>query len=178
MSFFKKTVFHLGTIGVVFAGLGFSQTAFASSDPKPLGKFGDWSAYHFVDDSGDKVCFMSSAPKSAKGNYTRRGDIHAYITHWPSKGHKNMINIDTGYTYKTNSTVSVSIDGTKYTLATEGEKAWAYDQAEDNKITDAIKKGSNMVVKGTSSRGTLTTDTYSLKGTSNAYDAISKACNM
>jgi hypothetical protein len=173
----KKTVIQLSTVCAVFAGLSFSQAAFASSDPTALGTFGDWSAYQFTDDAGSKVCFMSSKPKSAKGNYTRRGDIHAYITHWPSKGHKNMINIDTGYAYKTNSTVSVSIDGTTFTLATEGEKAWAYDQADDDKISAAIQKGSRMVVKGTSSRGTATTDTYSLKGTSKAYDAISKACN-
>jgi hypothetical protein len=31
-------------------------------------------------------------------------------------------------------------------------------------------------VQGTSSRGTLTTDTYSLSGFSAAYDAISEAC--
>ena len=33
-----------------------------------------------------------------------------------------------------------------------------------------------MVVKGTSSRGTVTTDTYSLRGFTAAYDAISGAC--
>ncbi len=33
-----------------------------------------------------------------------------------------------------------------------------------------------MVVKGTSSRGTLTTDTYSLTGFSAALQSIDKAC--
>ena len=46
------------------------------------------------------------------------------------------------------------------------------------KRTDAIRKGSKVVVKGTSSRGTLTTDTFSLKGSGNAHDAITKECNM
>jgi hypothetical protein len=37
-------------------------------------------------------------------------------------------------------------------------------------------KGAAMVVVGTSERGTKTTDTYSLKGFTAAYGAISKAC--
>lgn len=162
-------------IFMVFVQAGSAE---ASSDPKLIGTYGNWSAYEFKDDDGKKVCFMSSKPTSAKGNYKRRGDIYAYITHWPSKGHRNMINIDTGYPYKKGSTVSLSIDGSKFTLATEGEKAWAYDQPSDDKIAKAIQKGSRMIVKGTSTRGTLTTDTYSLKGTTKAYQAISKACRL
>ena len=176
MSVFSKTF----KISIVMAGLialG-SPQATASTAPSLLGAFDNWNAFSFTDDTGKKVCFMSSKPVSAKGNYTRRGDIYAYITHWPSKGHKNMINFDTGYTYKANSMVDVSVNGEKFQLATEGEKAWAYNQSDDDKITDAIRKGSTMVVKGVSSRGTETTDTYSLKGTADAFDAISKACGM
>ena len=42
----------------------------------------------------------------------------------------------------------------------------------------AMKGGKAMVVKGTSSRGTLTTDTYSLAGFTAAYAAIGKACKV
>jgi hypothetical protein len=41
-----------------------------------------------------------------------------------------------------------------------------------------MRNGSAMVIKGTSNRGTTTTDTYSLSGTSQAYEAINKACNV
>ena len=39
-----------------------------------------------------------------------------------------------------------------------------------------MKKGSKAVLKGTSQRGTLTTDTFSLVGFSKAYRDIQKAC--
>ena len=39
-------------------------------------------------------------------------------------------------------------------------------------------RGARLVVKGTSSRGTKTTDTYSLKGFSAAFKAIGKACKV
>jgi hypothetical protein len=39
-------------------------------------------------------------------------------------------------------------------------------------------KGSTLVVRGTSSSGVATTDTFSLKGFGAAYQAIGKACNI
>ena len=41
-----------------------------------------------------------------------------------------------------------------------------------------MKRGRKMVVKGKSSRGTATTDTYSLTGFSAAYKAIGEACGV
>lgn len=170
-SFIFKICFLLAMLVMLFHG-----QASAASEPRLLGSYGSWNAFVFTDDTGQKVCFMSSKPTSAKGDYTRRGEVFAYVTHWPSKGFRNMINIDTGYAYKVNSTVDVKIGSNDFTLATEGEKAWAYNQADDNDIADAIRKGATMVVKGTSSRGTLTTDTYSLRGSGDAHDAISREC--
>ena len=43
-------------------------------------------------------------------------------------------------------------------------------------MVNAMAKGSKMVVKGTSSRGTPTTDTYSLMGFMAARRAITQAC--
>jgi hypothetical protein len=56
--------------------------------------------------------------------------------------------------------------------------AWAADGAADLALSQAVRNGSKMVVTGESSRGTKTTDTYSLKGSTKAYEAISKACNV
>ena len=172
---FSTTFFVKIILGMFITVLLFGQ-ANAASEPRLLGEYGKWNAFSFTDDQGKKVCFMSSTPSEAKGNYTKRGEIFAFITHWPSKGYRNMINIDTGYPYKVNSEVDVKIGSQDFTLATEGEKAWAYNQATDNKITEAIRQGSTMVVKGYSTRGTLTTDTYSLSGSADAYDAITREC--
>ena len=50
------------------------------------------------------------------------------------------------------------------------------DAADEQKLIEAMKKGSKLVVKATSTRGTQTTDTYSLNGLSQAMDAIATAC--
>lgn len=148
-----------------------------AAEPRSLGKYSDWEAFVFME-GDNKVCYMASQPKKAEGNYTRRGDIFALVTHRPAEGTKNVFSYITGYPYKPGSDATVRIDSNTYTLFTQDETAWAPDAATDNKIADAIRRGSRMVVTGTSSRETVTTDTFSLKGSSAAHDAISRECNI
>lgn len=150
--------------------------AFAE-EPKLLSTHGDWAAYAFKEGNGT-VCYMTSQPTKAEGNYKKRDKIFALITHRPAENTKNVFSYIAGYTYQSGSEVDVTIDGKTYKLFTHKDMAWARDADTDNKITEAIKKGSKMVVKGTSARGTLTTDTFSLKGTGAAHDAINKACKV
>lgn len=169
-----RTIFSAVLATVVILSL--SQQAMAS-EPRLLGTYSDWSAYVFKEGES-KVCYMASQPKKAEGNYTRRGEVFALVTHRPAEGTKNVFSYITGYPYKPGSDATVKIGSTNFTLFTQDETAWAPDSASDNKIAATIRKGSKMVVKGTSTRGTLTTDTFSLKGSSAAHEAISKECKI
>ena len=148
-----------------------------AQSPTLIGNFGDWAAYKFTEND-KKVCYMVSQPKKAEGNYTKRGDVFALVTHRPGEKTKNVFSYVTGYTYKDGSDVTVEVNNNKFTLFTQKDMAWTPDQATDNKIAESIRKGAKMVVKGTSSRGTKTTDTFSLKGSGGAHDAINKACGV
>lgn len=169
---FRRSILTLTAI----ATLGVTSIASAQT-PELIGNYGDWAAYSFTE-NGNKVCYMVSQPTKAEGKYSKRGDIFALVTHRPGEKTKNVFSYITGYTYKNGSDVTVNVNNQKFTLFTQKDMAWTPDQSSDNKITDAIRKGSKMVVKGTSSRGTLTTDTFSLKGSGGAHDAISKACGV
>lgn len=148
-----------------------------AADPRVLNTFGDWTAYVSKESSG-KVCFMVSQPKKAEGDYTQRGDIFAFITHRPGEKRLNEVQIIAGYPYKEKSEATLRVDRQEWKLFTNGEHAWAYDAKSDAAIADAVRKGSSMVVKGVSARGTETTDTYSLTGSNAAYEAIAKECGL
>lgn len=148
-----------------------------ADEPKVISTHGDWTAYSFKEGAGT-VCYIASQPKKAEGKYSKRGDVFALVTHRPAENTKNVFSYIAGYDYKQGSDVALEIDGTKYTLFTHKDMAWAKDADTDNKIAQALRKGSKMVVKGVSTRGTETTDTYSLKGTGGASDAINKACDV
>ena len=139
---------------------------------------GDWAAYK-EKNSGGTVCFASSEPTKAKGAYKKRGDIFAIVTHQPQENTVNEVSFQAGYTYKKGVDINAKIDTKKsFKLFTQGESAWTYDKKSDEAMVTAMKRGTTMVVKGISSRGTKTTDTYSLKGFTKALKTAAKACGI
>jgi hypothetical protein len=148
-----------------------------ATDPKLIGEHGDWTAYMFMENNS-KVCYMVSQPKKTSGNYTKRGDVFALITHRPAEKSKNVFSYISGYSYKAGSEATVTVNNQNFRLFTQDDSAWAREDSTDNKIADAIKRGSSLVVKGVSARGTETVDTFGLKGSSSAYKAISVECDV
>ncbi|MBF0251819.1 MAG: hypothetical protein HQL35_14450 [Alphaproteobacteria bacterium] len=143
-----------------------------------LAENGAWQAVS-VKENGDTVCVMSAAPDKAEGDYAKRGDAFVIISHRPAEKRFGEISVQAGYDYQSGSQVIVTIDGAKtFKLFTKDGYAWAYDADGDRDLIRAMRGGSSMVVKGTSSRGTQTTDTYSLSGFTATSKAIDQACGV
>ena len=173
----KKTLSAI-LFGFVFmSGMFFHATSAVAAEPQLLSTHGDWAVYTFTE-SGNKVCYMASQPKKAEGNYTRRGDIFAFVTHRPGENSTNVFSYITGYTYKQGAPVRLQIGSNRFELFSQKDMAWARNGETDQKISDAVRRGSTMVVTGTSSRGIDTKDTFSLRGSSAAHDAMSRACGV
>ncbi|RMD63929.1 MAG: hypothetical protein D6826_03660 [Alphaproteobacteria bacterium] len=176
---------HLRPFVASFSSLVLVVAVLAAALPAPgaaqgitrLGDFGDWSAYKFKE-KGNTVCYMASMPKKSEGKYTKRGDVYAIVTHRPAEKVRDEVSIIAGYTYKKDSEVKVIIGDRTFRLFTDKDSAWAPDAAADKALVQAMIKGRTMVVKGTSARGTLTTDTYSLNGFTKTYRTITKACGL
>lgn len=148
-----------------------------ADEPRVIAKDGYWTSYTFIED-GKKVCYMASQPQKMDNSSkkAKRGDVYALITNRPADGTKNVFSYIAGYGYKAGSSVTVTIGKEKFTLFTQDDTAWAPDGATDNKIAAAMRKGKTMIVKGVSAHGTATTDSFSLKGTSGAYEAMTRNC--
>jgi invasion protein IalB len=58
----------------------------------------------------------------------------------------------------------------------DNEAAWMSSTSDEPGFITAMKSGTNLLVAGTSARGTKTTDTYSLAGFTAAIAIIDKAC--
>ncbi len=146
-----------------------------------IGSFRDWDAFTLGKADGELICYMVSVPKSSKASRkgVRRGDIYITVTHRPKAEVRDQVNIVVGYPFKEGSEAHAVIDGkTRFKLFTQGDGAWLYTQREDSAMVEAMRRGSTLVVTGTSSRGTRTTDRYSLAGFTAAHNAISKACGL
>jgi len=142
-----------------------------------LGSFEDWEAYR-ESDGGKPVCYIGSEPKKSSGNYKQRGPAYVLVTHRPAEKSTNVISVKAGYTYQNSSEVELIVGSQSFKLFTNADDAFAYDSKMDKDIVTAMVRGARMVIKGTSSRGTKTTDTYSLTGFSAAAKAIGTACKV
>jgi len=139
---------------------------------------GDWQAIKEME-NGKPVCVMSAEPQKSVGKYTKRGTVLVIVSHRPHEKRIGEVGFQAGYTFKEQSEPTATIDGkTTFKLFTQDGHAWALDAQADKALVSAMRAGGELVVKGVSTRGTLTTDTYSLKGFTAAWKAINTACDV
>lgn len=142
-----------------------------------LGQFGDWGAYK-ASPGGKEVCFALSKPTSAVTDPPgrNRDPSYAFVSTRPAEKVKNEVSVIVGYPQKPNVDATASIGSANYVMYTQNDGAWVKNAAEEAQMVDAMRKGSDLVVKSESTRGTKTTDTYSLKGISEALDKVAAEC--
>ncbi len=171
-----KSAISMALVMSVSFGLStLTATTSSAQGIKAIGQHKDWTSYSYTE-NGHKVCFMNSVPKKAEGNYKKRGDIYLVVSHRAAEKRWDEISIQAGYSYRPDSQVTLSVGKSSYKFFTAGDSAWAYTQEDDQKVINAMIKGSKLIVRGVSGRGTKTKDTYSLSGFSAAYRAINQAC--
>jgi invasion protein IalB len=146
-----------------------------------LGQYGDWGAYT-ASPGGRKVCFALSKPTSSSDNPPNRRTaaniVYMFVSSRPAEKVKDEVSmLVTGYALKSNSDASLTIGSTPFTMYTQNDGGWVKNTADEAKLVDAMRKGADMTVKATTSRGTQTTDTFSLKGISQALDRVAQECN-
>jgi len=159
--------------------LSLVSPAFAQEEVPRVALYTDWSVFN---PTNPKECFIASAPTSTaaeRGGQSvevRRDAIRLYVASRPGDGTKNEIAFTGGYPFRDGSTVSVKIGNETFELFTEGEFAWPASPAEDGKIITSMQAGANAEVRGVSSRGTTTIDTFSLIGFSDALKDSNARC--
>lgn len=162
--------------GAIALALTIASGALAAS-PEQIGVFSAWSA-HRIANGKQRTCYVYGVPGLSRGKYTKRGPTYLQVTHRVPQGTRDEVSLTAGYEFKPGSDVTFDIDGRKFTLFTRGDGAWTRNAKEDAAVVAAMKAGKSLVVRGVSSHGTETTDTYSLTGFTAAHNAIGKACGI
>lgn len=147
------------------------------SKPTLLGQYGDWGAYT-ASPGGKKVCFAIAKPSSAetKPPGRPRNAPYIFVTTRPADKVTNEISVAIGYPFKPSAEATAQVGSTTYALFTEGDGAWIKNAAEEAHMISDMRSGETVIIKGESTRGTMTMDTYSLKGLSQALDRVAQEC--
>jgi hypothetical protein len=156
---------------------GPAAAAAGGAQPKLLGQYGEWGAYS-ASPTGKKVCFALTKPTSSETVPPNRprNPVFMFISTRPADKVTNEVSIVIGYPFKPGSEASAAIGSTSFALYTQQDGAWIKNAADEANMVDAIRSGDAMLVKGVSAKGTQTTDTFTLKGASQALDRVAQEC--
>jgi invasion protein IalB len=150
------------------------------STPRLLGQYGDWAAYSAA--PGNKpVCFALARPTAGETKPPNRRDesmaVFLFVSSRPKESVKDEVSVLlTGYAFKPQSEATATIGGASYALYTQNDGAWIKNAAEEARMVEAMRKSADLVLKATTSKGTETIDTFSLKGMAEALNRVAQEC--
>jgi len=147
------------------------------AQPSLLGTFGEWGAYT-ASPGGKRLCFALAKPSKSETSPANRPRDPAFlfVSSRPAEKVKDEVSIIIGYGFKPNTDATLELGGASYAMYTLNDGAWIKNAAEEGKLIDAMRKGGEATIKGTSARGTGTIDVFSLKGLAQALDKVAEEC--
>ena len=156
------------------------QSGVASADTTKTGKpsrvasYGDWGVF-LAQGEKSKTCYALATPKDRSPPGLNRDPAYVFIANRPGENVREEVSIIMGFPMK-EAGARAEVAGSGFALIAKGANAWIKNQAEEAKFIDALKKGSKLIVKASSLRGHVTTDSYSLAGLSQAIEGVAKEC--
>lgn len=164
---------HAALVAALFAAAAPAR----AQDPRPelIAQERDWGAYQ-VDIADGKVCYALSRPKDSAPKNVNRDPTYFFVTSRPKENIRNQVSVIIGYPFREGSQVTVEIGDARFLLFTKDNKAFIENIEEQDKLVAAMRAGTNMIVRGTSARGTNTVDTYSLLGITASLAHVDRTC--
>lgn len=164
-------------VAAAVVGVGYAVSAVPASAQTPMliRQERDWSAITAQGNRG-KICYVIAKPQKMTPPNLNHGDVFFFITTRPADNVVNEPSFRVGYSFRENSTVTVDIDGTKFTLFTTADGAWVQQSGDEPRLIQAMRTGKAMTIAGTSGRGNATTYSFQLGGISAALEAASREC--
>lgn len=141
-----------------------------AAGPKRIGTWENWEAATHQE-AGQPVCYAFTRPTASSPALPGRGDVVLSVTE--RSGGRDAVALTAGFTYPANAEVDIVSDGVTLPFYTSGRSAFARD---GRAAVSLFSRGLQAQARSPGPRGKPVTDTFSLRGFSQAYAAITKAC--
>lgn len=135
-----------------------------------------WTVYEIQGEDGEeKRCYMVSHPVKTDSDQPYRDKSYIIITRYQNRRIEE-IGINSGFDYKLNGKVLISIDDKRFQLPTNQDMAWARNKNDDVIIIQQMLNSAIVKVRADSAIGTYAIDEYSTKGIAKAYSRMRAIC--
>jgi invasion protein IalB len=155
-----------------------------SATPRPLGTFDGWRAFE-AGPNNAKICYLTARPTRSESRpaNAQRAEISLVVAHHQNPRRNDEFTMGVGYPARDGG--EIEIGRTKVALSTLGQanpqSLWAREADGDRQIVAALRAApatGTTIVRGTSARGTETTDHFALAGFQRALAEIDRACGV
>jgi hypothetical protein len=170
-AYWPSSVGWLSTAGAAVVAGGFAGCCAAATEISAV-------AAYTASPTGGKVCFALSKPISSKSEPAgrKREPAYIFVATRPAENVKNELSVIIGYSFKSTSDATAEIGTAKFAMYTKNGGAWIKNAADEARIIEAMRKGADLTIKGTSGGSMQSTDQYSLKGLPQALDRAEREC--
>ncbi|MBI4922119.1 MAG: hypothetical protein HY834_10240 [Devosia nanyangense] len=156
---------------IAFAAMTALTGAASAQSVQLIGQFRDWSSYSASEGAG-AVCFAMSKPAEVTPSPDGYTQAYLYLTHRPSENVSNELNLVAGFEFAPDQPATLTIGGKSFDLFTQKDAAWLLDASQNDNLAGALRAGTSLVIEGTTDKGILVTETFSLSGATAASRAI------
>lgn len=136
---------------------------------------GRWQAFS-SQPGKPKLCYALSKPTSRSPANLKDVEGYLFVSSRPSEGVRNEISMVMKFDLKENVEHFAIIGDQRFALAAKGQNLWLKNPAEESRMLDTMRKGSDLEIKATSKRGNPTSDKYSLSGVAQIVKKAEEAC--
>lgn len=137
--------------------------------------YGDWGVYTTAA-GRPKVCYALSQPKSRSPANLKDLPGYLFVATRPAERVRNEISLIMNFDLKEGLDHQAALGRDQFTLVAKGKNLWVKNPAEEARVVEAMKRASDLTVKGTSAKNNATADKYSLKGFGDALERVQKEC--
>lgn len=138
--------------------------------PRRIGRWDDWiAATH--QESGQTVCYAFTRAAQSAPSVPGRGDVVLTVTQRP--GGRDAVAITAGFALPRDGEVQVATEGATLQFYVSNRSAFARN---GRATVAAFERARQASVRFPTPRQSVVTDTFSLRGFSQAYAAISRTC--
>jgi len=138
--------------------------------PQRLGTYDDWTAATHQE-AGQPVCYAFTRAQSSTPPISGRGGVVLTVTQRVAG--RDAVALEAGFAYAQDATVTVQADQNSLEFYTHQRAAFA---RKGHDAVTAFQTSGHAIAHSPGPHDAAVVDTFSLKGFSAAYAAISKAC--
>lgn len=138
-----------------------------------VAKYKDWSVYK-IDKKGYNACYAISIPFLTRGDKIKRAQPYFIINNIVNDADEVMLT--SGFMYKDNTDIEVSIGTKKFYLFGYKNLGWSYSKNDDIDLIKEMQQNDEFLVTSYNGENLINIDKYSLIGLRESYFKLKKAC--